>query len=402
MRITREVEAALQEGARTGRERGKETCFVLFAKHGVIVRAIRAGQPLEHAAMTRPDFDASDTLVREMREEGFDHVGQAHVHLGHPGASGGDFRTLRQVAADGWPGYHCVVANIAGNGLVTLTGHSVDAEGNPYDHEIEIVADRIAYEPLIPAQAHNIALAHFGLGTGGCTVAHQEALWQLRALLYIDHDAFVERNAQRHYVSPRAAKRGIKKTRWADEFVKPRTRAAVRTIAREVTPQRKAWLQDVAQGHDLVVDCMGHPMARQLISEACKTARTPLITAGVFDEAKGGFVFVQGAREEDACVSGCLFKLTKHSRSDDRETLDHLARDYGMTPDQLDAQQGLFTDVTMIAALQAKVILEFIKGVDQPANLYLIDNQTLTLRKAFVKQSARCTNCHPERERSIA
>lgn len=65
-----------------------------------------------------------------------------------------------------------------------------------------------------------------------------------------------------------------------------------------------------------------------------------------------------------------------------------------MTPEQLEAQQGLFTDVTMVAALQAKVVLDFIKGSEQPANLYLIDNQALTLRKAFVKQSATCSNCH--------
>jgi hypothetical protein len=402
IRITRAVSDTLQEGARSAHHQGKETCFLLFAERGVIVHAIRAGQPIEHAAMTRPDFAAADAVTRDMIAQGFNHVGQAHIHLGYPGASSGDISTLRDVAKAGSPGYVCIVANITGDGPATLTGHTVDAEGKVYDHAIEVVDERPAYEPLIPLARRKMKALHCGVGTGGCTVLHHEALFGLDEVTVLEHDEFEERNALRHYVDRRTAKKRVKKGRWAKSFYGARTTSKLRTITRQITPQNRSWLQRIVRRHDLVIDCTGHPIARQLLSEACKAARKPLVSAGVFEQASGGFVFLQDTEEQDACTSGCLFNLTKHTRNDDRQTLDALARDYGFTPEQLDAQQGTFTDVTMVAALQAKVILEFIKGITHPANLYLIDNQALTLRKAFVKQSATCTNCHPELlERSI-
>jgi len=395
IRIANDVALTLQQGARVAQEHGKETCFLLFARDGVIARAERAGQPVEHAAMTRPDFAAADAILRELQEQGLTHVGQAHVHLGYGSASSGDIQTLRDVARAGMPGYLCIVANITEES-VTLTGHSVDAQQNVYAHAIDILDERPAYEPLIPPERRKIKLLHFGAGTGGCVVLHHEALFNLDALTVGDHDTFVERNAQRHYVAPRTARKGIKKTRWVKEFVGPRTTAKLRTITRQITPQHKPWLFRLVQEHDLIVDATGHPIARQLLSEACKAARKPLVSAGVFEKASGGFVFLQGPNANDACTAGCLFKLTKHTRSDDTATLDALARDYGFTPDQLDAQQGLFTDVATVGVLQAKVLLEYIKGASHTANLYLIDNQALTLRKAFVKQSSTCSLCHPD------
>jgi molybdopterin/thiamine biosynthesis adenylyltransferase len=399
--ITREVQETLEEGARAARKRGKETCFLLFGCDGVIVRADRVGEPVEHAAMTRPDFTASDELLQQRRHEGLTHNGQAHVHLGYGPASNGDWRTLHTEVDNDNAGYICVVANITGHDAVTLTGHTVDAKHNEYEHAIEIIEPRTEYEPVIPAARRDMSYLQIGIGSGGSEVAEQSAYWGVKKVAYLDHQKLETRNARRHHATRREAKNHIKKTTWARRHVTARTTSEVVTYDHEISPQHRDWLRETLGEYDLIAECSGHPIVRQIVSEECRSLGKPLVMAGVFERAKGGYVFVQHAQPDAAC-NQCLFKLTRHSRSDDHETIEHLTRDYGFTPEQLERQLGLFTDVSLTAILQAKVLLDLIRGVTHTENLYLIDNQALTLRKAFVKQSATCTNCHPELERSIA
>jgi len=392
-----EVVNTLTTGARDARQRGKETCFILSARDGVIVRADRVGEPEEHAAMTRPDFVASDKLVQALREQGLAHVGVAHVHFNHPGASRGDMGTLHTEVDNDNAGYICVVANIT-DGVVTLTGHTVDADHSEYEHAIEII-ERSEYDPVISAERRDMSYLQIGIGSGGSEVAHQSARWELRKIGYVDNDKLEPRNASRHNATRREATKRIKKTTWVRRYVTPRTTSQIATYDREISPRNREWLRRLLTDYDLIAECTGHPVVRQIVSEECRSLGKPLVTAGVFERAKGGYVFVQHTQPDAAC-NQCLFKLTRHSRSDDHETIEHLTRDYGFTPEQLERQLGLFTDVSLTAVLQAKVLLDLIRGVTHTENLYLIDNQELTLRKAFVKQSATCTTCHPERSNS--
>ena len=398
IRITREVENTLREGARAARERGTETCFLLFAQDGVIMGADRVGQPLEHAAMTRPDFTAGDALVRERREDGFAHVGQAHVHLGYGSASSGDIQTLRDVAQRGLAGYVCIVANITSDGRVTLTAHTVDAEGSVYEHTIDVVEQRPEYEPLIPTTRRDIAYLQLGIGSGGSEVAQQAARWGVRQLTFIDHDRLEARNAQRHHATIAEAEKHIKKTTWVRRHLKHRTTSRIVTHARQLSPNDRDWLRERIAEHDVIGECTGHPVVREIVSEECWALGKPLVTAGVFERAKGGYVFVQHGSSDAAC-NRCLFKLNRHTARDDHETIEQLTRDYGFTPEQLERQLGLFTDIGLTAILQAKVLLDLIRGIEHDANLYLIDNQALSLRKAFVKQSSTCSLCHPNTAR---
>lgn len=371
IRITTEVQRTIQEGARTAAERGRETCFLLFARDGVIVDAVRAGEPVEHAAMTRPDFAASDAIVQEKHEQGRQHVGQAHSHLRYPGASSGDIATLREIDR---PGYVCIVANVTGDAPVALTGHTVDADGNEYSHLIEVVEQRPEYDPFIPPERRDMSCLQIGLGSGGSEVASQSAHWGLRRVGYLDFESLEPHNALRHRATKHQAKKGIKKTTWVRGYVTPRTTSEVVTYDREISPSNREWLRERLAEYDFIAECTGHPIVRQIVSEECRAAGKPLVMAGVFERAKGGYVFVQQAASDAAC-NQCLFKLTRHSRSDDHETIEHLTRDYGFTPEQLERQLGLFTDVSLTAVLQAKVLLDLIRGTEHPENLYLIDNK---------------------------
>lgn len=398
VRITTEAIAAIQREAHAARERGTETAVYLFARDGVIVRAIRAGHPVEHAAMCRPDYAAAEQLFAAERErDGAQAVGEAHVHFNLSGPSGGDISTLRDVARNqDWPGFLCIVANITtADAPANLTCHSVDRDGIVHRHELDVLQERDEYQPLIPADRRKVKYLQLGLGSGGCTVAHHSGLWNIKQLTFVDHDKLVPRNAERHYAPRRAA--GKKKTAWISSFLKARTTSIIRTYAREISPQSQAWLDRLIEQHDLVGECTGHPVTREIVSEACKQLGKPVVFAGVFAKASGGYVFVQHAKPEAAC-NRCLFKLTRHSTNDDAQTIETLTRDYGFTPEQLNAQIGVFTDVSMTAILQAKILLDLIKGIEHPTNLYLIDNQALTLRKAFVKQSSTCSLCHPTTE----
>ncbi len=324
-------------------------------------------------------------------------MGEAHVHFNLSGPSSGDLGTLRRVAIeDDWPGFLCIVANItSADAPASLTCHSVDREGIVYRHDLDVIDEPEEYQPLIPTDRRGVKYLQLGLGSGGCLVAHQSALWGIEQLRFVDHDTLEKHNAARHLASRRDA--GKKKTKWLSSFLAPRTTSTIRTHARQITPQNRPWLDRLIEQHDLVGECTGHPVTREIVSEACKQLGKPVVFAGVFAKASGGYVFVQHPEREAAC-NRCLFKLTRHSANDDTQTIEGLTRDYGFTPEQLNAQIGLFTDVSMTAILQAKILLDLIKGVDHPTNLYLIDNQALTLRKAFVKQSSTCSLCHPNLE----
>lgn len=390
IRITPRAHDALEQGARAALAKQRETCFVLFGQHGTITHAIRAGEPEEHAAMTRPDYAASDQTVQEMHEQGYDQMGQAHVHFGYGGPSGGDIQSLQDNAP---PGYLCLVVNITPAGTTTLFCVSVDEAGSVVEHPVKMLVDQPEYDPLIPLARRELRYLQDGLGSGGCTVAQQSGTWGIKQLTFIDGDTLEVRNSERHLAPRKAA--GKTKTAWVRSFLKPRTTSKITTYARAITPQNRPWLRALLRAHDIVGECTGHPVVRELISEECRALGKPVVFAGVFKQASGGYVFLQHPERTAAC-NRCLFKLTRHAARDDRETLEQLTRDYGFTPEELERQIGLFTDVSLTAILQAKVILDLIKGVAHDANLYLIDNQALTLRQAFVKQSATCTNCHPD------
>lgn len=115
---------------------------------------------------------------------------------------------------------------------------------------------------------------------GGCTLLHHEALFGVAEITILEPDSFEERNALRHLVDRRAAKKGISKARWAKSFFSARTTAKLRIVTRQIKPQTLPWLLRLVHRHDLVIDCTGHPIARQLLSEACREARKPLICAG--------------------------------------------------------------------------------------------------------------------------
>lgn len=396
IRITTDALAEIRQLAQRAWRRGCETCFYLFARpDGAINRVVRAGDPEEYTAMTRPDTVAATTLVARMHRDGLVMVGEGHVHRGYPGPSRGDLATARNVALEqGRPGFLCLVANMtAPDAAPDLTAHSVGADGTLYEHQLAEAVERPAYEPLIPHDRQRRRYVQYGLGSGGSMVALQSASWGLSRVTYVDHDTLEPRNSARHLAPRRAA--GTKKTTWTRRFLTPRTTSEIRTYAKEVTPRNQSWLRKLVREHDVVADCTGHPVVRELISEACKTIGRPLVTAGVFAKAAGGYVFVQGPEPTAAC-NRCLFKLTTHSQRDDAETLDQLTRDYGFTSQELNAQLGLFTDVNVTAALQAKVLLDVIKGVQHDANLYLIDNQAITVRSVRIQQSKTCTTCNHE------
>ncbi|MGH2912069.1 MAG: HesA/MoeB/ThiF family protein [Solirubrobacteraceae bacterium] len=405
VRVPHTTYAALQRICAQAHDRGTETHFYLLGERTpdtiTILEVVRAGTPIEHAAFTQPDYEAAPEALAPYLRDGHTQLGEGHLHPDDLlGPSSGDRRTLRSIDRERFPGYVCLVATYMHKNGLALTAHSVTLNGDLQEHAVHVLPDEhvtshLFYNPLVPAHRSNIAIAIFGLGSGGCHVALQLSKHNPRAITLVDNDRFEERNIQRHLADRRSI--GHHKTAWMKRFLQQRgTTTTIKTSNRQVNPQNRAWLDKTIASHDLIVNATGHPVASNLISEAARRVNRTVLHAGAFPKGKGGFVFRQLGDATAPCYA-CLFHLTKQTTNDNAETLDQLTRDYGFTPEELAGHIGLWTDVTMISTLHAKIILETLKRDPTPkdANLWIVDNHHLTITHYRGAQDPNCTTCHP-------
>jgi hypothetical protein len=122
------------------------------------------------------------------------------------------------------------------------------------------------------------------------------------------------------------------------------------------------------------------------LSSLARQAQRPVVHAGVFPRGSGGFVFLD---TPGAACYACLFALHLDATAEDEDTMRTLKEQYGLTEDQLNAQLGLWADVHLVASLHVKVLLEHLKGTTT-SNLYLIDNERLTITDHHIAPRSTC------------
>lgn len=379
MTITISPSAAryLRRLAAQGRRRGVEVHAYALGNtttSGVhIEHLVSAGKPRASGAMIEPDFAAAAEAIAPFQERGFDVLGEAHSHLDLVGPSAGDLRTLRDISPH-YPGYLCLV--IAPGPMITA--HSIE-NGAVVEHMVVPQEYRLDTDAV-----RHMDVLQLGLGSGGSALTPQLFKLGLRTITVADNDVLEARNLERHL----AAKQDIGKPKVDvfKRFARGRTTSRIRTIQHAITSETRRLFEEEFARASCVINAMGHPVASRTASHLGHTTNTPVIHAAVFEEASGGFVFLD--LPHGACYS-CLYPLNLSPEADDAQTLATLTEQYGVSEDDLSAQLGLWTDINVIAALQAKVFLDFLKGKTTP-NLYIIDNDHNTITPHHIPQREGC------------
>lgn len=378
------LQEALDQLRYVGREAalsGRETVRHLLARHvrgkWVISAVIKAGNPTEEAAHTQADFGAVGRAIAPLVASGYRLSGEAHTHTESlPVPSAGDFLTLRNIK-DRFPGYLCVIVTACDEPRITC--HSVDEHGRPVEHEIV----PYAYDPIIPHSRQDARVLQFGVGSGGGDVALRTALAGAHLTL-VDHDTFERSNFRRHLLTPR--ENGQPKASAVARYLRARGLRA-KSVKLRIEPETKRRFARLMSEADIVLDCTGDFRAGLLLAEQAVLANKPIVHAGVWEKGSGGYVLLTKPGQ------GCLRDLHDLPApvTDDAETLQVMSTTYGLSDDEISAQVGIFTDITLVAAVQAKVALELLKNdAAHLPNLFLIDNDNLTITPHIVPPRHDC------------
>ena len=115
----------------------------------------------------------------------------------------------------------------------------------------------------------------------------------------------------------------------------------------------------------------------------------------MFGRGSGGYVFLNQTGR--ACI-GCLHDLPR-IEPQNNASLQHLAAQYGFSEEEISVQAGLFTDIGLVSAVQAKVALEALRSdtTDLP-NLYLVNNTDIAITRHDLAPSRSCLTCNPLEE----
>lgn len=379
---------ALVTLCREAEERGTETHAYFLGwrslEECIVKTVLRAGSPIEQAALTRPDYAASAVAMQPYLDRGEILLGEAHRHAGLIGPSAGDRATLLSIPAERFPHYLAVVVTTFGDEREpVITAHTAE-DGVIVEHEVRTAEN--AYLALLPPPT--LRVLQVGAGSGGCLVAPQVCKLPITHFTIVDGDVVEERNLTRHLARRRDIRKS--KARLLAAHLRPRATMPVTGLHFSVTPETRLRTSHLIGENDLIIDASGDPRTSIFLSDLCARLRRPCIHAGVFARGSGGFVFTQ---TPDGPCYACLYDLQRHQTVDDPATLDALTRQYGYTEAELSAHLGTWSDVNVVAALQAKAVLEFLKyGADpRRPNLYVINNDTLAITSRRVQPHPACT-----------
>ncbi|HEX6641904.1 MAG TPA: ThiF family adenylyltransferase [Thermoanaerobaculia bacterium] len=327
--------------------------------------------------MTRPDYGAAGEAIAPYLDDGFEVVGEWHRHDNLPRPSGGDVQTLRDIE-DQFPGYLCVITSTNGERQLT-TAHSLE-HGRLEEHTV--VIER--YEVLSREMTRGKSLLIHGAGSGEAAMYTQTLKLGFQHITINDPDVFEERNLERHIADRTAV--GKSKTEYLKRFARGRTKSTVRALQLRIDANTQPQLEREIQAHDVVLNATGDPLASLRIDHMARRYGKTVIHAAVFSRGRGGFVFI--ARPDGACYADAQ-QLDVRTVADDNATMRLLREQYGYTEEELAAQVGLWADVTTVAALQLKVLVEHLKG-KATNNLYIIDNERLTIEQRTIARRPNC------------
>lgn len=216
-----------------------------------------------------------------------------------------------------------------------------------------------------------------GLGSGGSFVALSLAMSGVGHLALIDDDVLEEGNVVRHAADLRYV--GQNKAVAVADLIKYRAPKA--TV--DVREGRIEDHMDVLDALDIVVVAVDGEQVKYIINEALLARRITAVYAGVYERGEGGDVVI--IRPYDGPCYACWSQELRAGFQQPVPGEDG-ALDYGMIGDEgtLEAEPGLWVDVTKVASIQTDMILnELLRGSDvseeMPGNTIIIANNRMEI-----------------------
>lgn len=215
-----------------------------------------------------------------------------------------------------------------------------------------------------------------GLGSGGGFVALGLAMSGVQNFVLVDNDVLEAGNTTRHVADLRYV--GVNKARAVADLIKHRNADAIIDVREGLIEEHWDILDDI----DILVVAVDNEQVKYAINEKCLEKRISASYAGVYERGEGGdhVIIKPFAGPCYACWSDATREGIKISMNPSGEL------DYGMIDESgtLDAEPGLWVNVTKVAGIQTDVILnELLRGTDvyedMPANTIIVTNNYMDI-----------------------
>lgn len=219
-------------------------------------------------------------------------------------------------------------------------------------------------------------VAVVGLGSGGGFVALSLAMSGLTRFVLVDNDTLESGNVARHVADLR--------------YVGENKAAAVADLIRQRNPDAQIELRqgliednwDCLDALDLLVAAVDNEQVKYAINEQCLRRRVIASYAGVYERGEGGDHVI--ITPFDGPCYACWSEATREGVKVSMNPGGDL--DYGMIGElgTLDAEPGLWVNVTKVAGIQTDLIInELLRGAsaheEMPANTLIVANSYMDI-----------------------
>lgn len=200
-----------------------------------------------------------------------------------------------------------------------------------------------------------------GCGSGGGSVALQLAMSGIRNFTLIDHDVMGPENVIRHVCGRRFI--GQKKTDALAEVLWDRNPDA-RIDKVEADIMTLAGIEALVASADVVVLATDNEPSRYRVNELCVRHETPFVVGRVFTRGIGGEVF--SYRPQSGGCLACLESVLERTQYRDGIREIDLVSDeerekvYGLEIPEIKDSPGLAIDISFIASLHSRFVLDSI------------------------------------------
>lgn len=215
-----------------------------------------------------------------------------------------------------------------------------------------------------------------GLGSGGGFVALSLAMSGVRNLVLVDNDIVEAGNVTRHVADLRYV--GVNKAEAVADLIRNRN-PDVNIDVREGLIEEH-W--DIMGDIDILVVAVDNEQVKYSINEKCLELRLSASYAGVYERGEGGDHVI--IRPFDGPCYACWAEATREGIKVSMNPTGEL--DYGMIGEAgtLDAEPGLWVNVTKVAGIQTDLILnELLRGTDvhdeMPSNTIIVTNNYMDI-----------------------
>jgi molybdopterin/thiamine biosynthesis adenylyltransferase len=215
-----------------------------------------------------------------------------------------------------------------------------------------------------------------GLGSGGGFVALSLAMSGVGNFVLVDKDELERGNVMRHVADLRYV--GCNKAAAVADLIRQRNPEAQIDMREGLIEDHWDCLDDV----DILVAAVDNEQVKYAINEHCLNKRVSASYAGVYERGEGGDHVV--IKPFDGPCYACWSEATREGVKISTDLVGDL--DYGMIGEMgtLDAEPGLWVNVTKVAGIQTALIInELLRGTsaheEMPANTLIVANSYMDI-----------------------